>query len=282
MFGLKQCETSTNLAKSDGRFTPVALIGGATLLVLFSLMNFVNNSYTLESQDTRDPNATIAHGAWFKNWPSYLSSNVQPTCQPQEIPINTQFFTNQTAFEYTLLAIEPLNQIPGFHATAPSVSYMNNLLEGCEVGTIQINFAKDEPFTPSNNARWGGTVRASATCRLDGAGGQSRLWVSAMYNPSSLFWAPGSSEFIVNDPEKKAGLLWAEVLLNGFWKQVVANMSKLAFDNFDPVASAAIYLWRKESEISSPNFFYVAPFFSTMNGSIVHIPAENYGEAIPS
>jgi hypothetical protein len=119
-------------------FTPVAIVLVVLFTVFFSFLNFVSTGFDLVVLTSLNPNASIAKGVWLEHWPSYISHNVQPTCQAVNLPINSQFFTNQTALTYTLAGV--WKQDDKDVIILPSLNYFNNVLENCEVTSIQIDF----------------------------------------------------------------------------------------------------------------------------------------------
>ena len=163
-------------------FTPVASTGAILLIVLLSIMNFVQNSYVLVVQFVDNPNSTIANGSWFSNWPSYLTSSVRPTCEPNNLLVNTQFFTNQSGLTWTLQSIAQNNSDSSI---SPSLPYMNNVLEQCEINEIQMLFEPSQlvqvlvgQITSSSDVQ----VRAFVTCRIWGPEGRSTVNMTAMYD----------------------------------------------------------------------------------------------------
>lgn len=219
------------------------------------MMNFVNNSYILEIQNSRDPNITIANGAWFAKWPSYLKRSVQPVCQPQEFSINSQFFTNQSGFEYTLLYVGDKYR-PS--AAAPSISYFNNPLEDCKLRQIQFHFERNRPESLSMGLPWAGEMRAVSTCRISGGIGSTQIYISALYKPMSIYWLPGSSTFIATDSENKAALFWAEILLNGLFYNTMLDLDHLFHGPNNSVVGGDVMLTphRGKSHILSSKFFH--------------------------
>jgi len=75
-------------------FTPVVLAGFLVATVLFSFLNFASSGYDLILEASSDPNTTISEGIWFRNWSSYLTSKVKPSCQSVDLHVNTLPFTN--------------------------------------------------------------------------------------------------------------------------------------------------------------------------------------------
>lgn len=228
-------------------------------------MNFVNNSYTLDFQDKRNPNTTIANGVWFRNLLSYLTRSVRPVCQAQELPINTQFFTNQTALQYTLLSVTGKNE----HALPmhSSLYYFNNVLHNCTVTQIQMQFNSEETFLPYLNSSWGASVQAIASCSVPTEGGKLQMSVSAMYDFATVIPTPGIS-YLVN--QDNPNFSWASTLLTGYWNRTIAKFSELAKESSDPVVEGSISLYPSpgKNNIMGLDFFTTKYSFLSRQGKI--------------
>ena len=93
-------------------FTPVVFIGGAIALVLFSLLNFLSTGYTQRYNQpyivglllcigsyvhsieyVTDPNATISSDRWLNRWPSYFISQIDPSCQAENVQDEHRYFS---------------------------------------------------------------------------------------------------------------------------------------------------------------------------------------------
>lgn len=246
----------------------MAIVGGVCLLVLLSIMNFANNSYVLVIQDTSDPNATVSE-TWFKHWPSYLTRSAQPICQPQDFPINTRFFTNQTALQYTIMSISNSNHSKVL--ASPSLSYFNNVLEDCKVTKIQMDFdgTLDQPYVQYQNVSWGATVTAFATCEVGSPDGKTSIEMTTMYDPVPSFPSPGSSNFISTDALSKASLYWAEFLLSGLWTDTTARVANISAESDNPLLKGFVVLYpsQKLPRISSTDFFELKFAFQSKNGT---------------
>ena len=179
-------------------FTPVVIVGAIILIVLLSVMNFVQNSYALVVEYVDNPNATIANGIWYSNWPSYLTSSVRPTCQPTNLDANSQFFTNQSGLVWTLTGILK----KGDQAQAsPSLPYLNNRLDDCTVEQIQMDFdgTRDRETVVLQATSWDVQVRAFVLCTMWSPMGRTIVNITAMYDPVQPFNVVGSSVFVSSD-----------------------------------------------------------------------------------
>ena len=168
------------------------LTGFLVFTVFSSFINFVNNGFTLVDDLSGNPNATIAENQRFQYLLSFPTSKSQASCQNFNLPINSEFFTNQSALTYTLTdvwqpAMGPQDETPTF---ASSLVYSNNVLENCTVRSIEIDLA---PIDRSANqfayAEWGATLRSFATRAItQGSNGTAMVDLTQEYDyvPSTV------------------------------------------------------------------------------------------------
>lgn len=249
-------------------FTPVALIGLAAFLVLFSVLNFVQNSYTLIFEYADDPNSTITNGIWFKDWPSYLTSSVRPICQPTNLPVNTQFFTNQSGLTWTITSVFTN------HSSAkalPSLPYMNNVFENCTIPEIRIDFdgSSDRLTGVGSIPAWDIQVRSLVTCGVWGPIGYNLLNLTAMYDPWPPIPVAGSTKFVATSTAERASMYWAQTLLYG---NLIATEGKVVEKtlNLDPTftkGAAVLYPSKDQTDITKTNFFDLSFFFPYFNST---------------
>lgn len=243
-------------------FTPVAIVGGLVSVVLLSVMNFVQNGYTLTVQYVDDPNSTISNSIWYSDWPSYFTSSVRPTCQPTNLPINTQFFTNQSGLTWTLTSIF---QRDNATEALPSLPYMNNPLEECAVRQIHLDFdgTEDRNAAIIASSPWDIQVRAFATCRVWSPVGWTSFNLTAMYDPVQPYTVAGSSVFVARDAKARASLFWAEALLSAYWVASEVSVADTAA-SMSPTAAkgvADLYPYKVEEGITGPEFFNLSYSF---------------------
>lgn len=118
-------------------FPWVVIIGGIIATVFFSALNVAANGYNLVVQYTTNPNATLAQERWTQRFPFSMVQKMSSSCQSQNIPINSQFFTDKLSLEYTLTGV--WQEQDGDVVTLPSLRYTNNTLENCYVNIIQVD-----------------------------------------------------------------------------------------------------------------------------------------------
>ena len=197
-------------------FTPVAIVGGIILIVLISFANFVASGYELTTVYSSDPSA-IDNGLWFKNWPEWLRNNINATCEPANLPVGSQFFTNQTALAYTMSSINTTKD--GGSTTSPSLPYLDNVLKHCEVLNITMDFSCSQLQNPTQIASSACTidVRAYSMCTFDGPNGLTTFNCSSLYNPVQSWFSSGSSSLIDINASSRASIWWAQQLLLAYW-----------------------------------------------------------------
>lgn len=118
--------------------TWVVVIGGLVAATVFSVLNYVTNAFAVVSLYTTDPNGTLAETHWYDNGPFALASKFKTTCQPRDIPVNTQLFTTNMGLTYTLTNVtrtSPLGKVDIF----PSLTYLNNTIQNCSVEKVLLD-----------------------------------------------------------------------------------------------------------------------------------------------
>lgn len=212
-------------------FTPVAIVGGIIFIVLFTFLNFAANIYELVVQNSLDPNATISGGSWLQHWPSYLTTKVRPTCQPANLPVDSQFFTNQTALTYTLAGIWEQHETGGGRAISPSLSYYNNVLQNCSVTSVEVDLTSlDRSAQQFAFSEWGAVLRSSITCRILGPAGMVLFNLTQKYDyipdttPFGDIYRFLGTGFLSRNQTSRASLWWGESLMSVYWGAVTERM----------------------------------------------------------
>lgn len=220
-------------------FTPVVLIGGIVLAALFTFLNFASSAYILTIEATADPNATMSRYVnSMQLWPSYLTSKVRPICQPTSLPVGTQFFTNQTALVYTLTSVwtETPTNVPQSVPQpiySPSLAYLNNVLESCNINSIQMDIeSQDRAANQIALTEWGAKVRTSTTCQMFTGAGVVFFNMTQSYDyvPDTVTFAQIStflgSGIVSRDQVKRASLWWGESLMSTYWAQLTWRLQE--------------------------------------------------------
>jgi hypothetical protein len=251
-------------------FTPVAVIGGIILAVLFSLINLFSNAYNMVTITTDDPDITEA-GRWSGRVPSILTSKIQPKCDDVVIPIGSTVRTNQTILSYQV--IDVLGQ------GSPALTYHNQPIEGCRVPEtmIELQTNNGQSAVLMSQSDWGVAVDAKVYCIAPGTADVIVLGVR--YNPISDYYQTGFSGFLSDaDRDEASGaeeeLGWAELLVLGFWAETVTAITNQttqqsgAHDSTTSqsnLSSGIITFQSQNTDIKSTSFFkYVS--YSFFNG----------------
>ncbi|KAI1209371.1 uncharacterized protein F4807DRAFT_91589 [Annulohypoxylon truncatum] len=214
-------------------FTPGAIIGGIVSLALFTFLNFASSGYNLVVQISSNPNATLSEGNWLQRWPSFLTAKVQPTCEPANLPVNSQIFTNQTALTYMLTNVWQHHEATGEQVASPSLSYYNNVLENCSVASIEMNLeSMDRSANQFAYSEWGALLRSYATCQIATSSGVVffNLTQTYEYVPSTVSYTDIGkflgSGFLSRNQTTRASLWWGESLMSTYWGAVTWEMQQ--------------------------------------------------------
>lgn len=122
-------------------FPWVVYIGGIIVAVFFSILNFAANGYILTVQYTKDYNKTSAQKTWAQGLS--LNGKVVATCQPQNLPIHSRYYTDKLSLVYELSNIWIYDE-KGVAQTLPSLQYANNHLQNCSVSEIHLTLECDD------------------------------------------------------------------------------------------------------------------------------------------
>jgi hypothetical protein len=118
-------------------------IGGACVLILSSLLDFAANGYILDVHYTNDYNGTITTKTWAQKLA--FTSRVVASCQPQNLQVNTQLYTDKLALVYGLDKIWVEGEDgTGRIKTLPSLQYAHNPMRDCSISMIQVDMSSDD------------------------------------------------------------------------------------------------------------------------------------------
>ncbi|KAF3023600.1 hypothetical protein E8E14_012112 [Neopestalotiopsis sp. 37M] len=206
-------------------FTPVVTIGAVLFAALFSFLNLGSSGYNLVLKTSHDPNTTIAEGQQSARWPSFLNAAVQPSCQPTDIDVNSQFFTNNSALLYTLTAV--WQESEGVITFLPSLTYQNNILEDCSISAIEhdVEQLDRSPVQIAYNME-NVAVTTFATCSITSNIGLVFFNMTQVYNyvPSTISLSGQgtflATNFLTRDQDSRTALWWGESLLSAYWVQM--------------------------------------------------------------
>ncbi|KAG9498134.1 hypothetical protein J7337_011029 [Fusarium musae] len=207
-------------------FTPVAVIGGIVFIALFTLMNFASSSYELIVKNSLDPNATVARRGLLHRYPSFLTTKVQPKCQPVTLPVNSDFFTNNAALTYTLTSVWERGK-EGQRVTSPALTYHRNILQNCSFHSVEIDFdSLDRAGKQIGFCEWGAVLRSYITCKTDTPAGEVFFNMTQTYDyvPDTISFDSlhkfQRTGFLSRNRTTQASLWWGESLMPTFWGEV--------------------------------------------------------------
>ncbi|KAL8693657.1 MAG: hypothetical protein Q9218_001567 [Villophora microphyllina] len=202
-------------------------------------------------ENVTDPNSTVSKDNWLNHWPSYFTDQTKPKCQPQDVQVNSNFLTNNSALTYTLAGVWSASDRP-VHGVSPALTYLNNPIQNCQIPSIRIDFeSEDRSVAQYAWNQWGESLivyaplclkmkdlisrKASITCEIHGVDGITFINLTSGYDliPPSAAGSPtgknestqvGLFEFIGRDADTKACLWWGESLLSHYWSYVSWQM----------------------------------------------------------
>ena len=243
-------------------FTPVAVVGGITLTVLFSLINYVLTGFELVPYTLDQP--PTGQSTWYHRL-SALQPNLEANCTPVDVPVNTQFFTNHSGLTYTLSAVWNDDDGKGKVAYSSGLNYYNEVFRNCSVYLIQVEMEElDRTANQVNSAAWGQVVRAFTTCSVkDKTGRITHINLTATYEtvPPSYSAFTGPQGFITTNRETLASLWWGQSLLSAWWANVSSSLIYATNNNGTPPFLKGLIEWVPNSEgspdITDPSFFFM-------------------------
>jgi hypothetical protein len=209
-------------------FTPVAI-----LLLIFTpaltVIYFASTGYELVAQMSPDPNTTVGKykDRWYVRLAAVPTDSLEPHGDPATIPVNSQFFTNQSGLTYTLLAVNDTLDGP-IGTLIPALPYYNNLtLQNCNVSVIQIDLDHLDR-TPNQviAADWGMQIYTRIFCIVADTHGTYELSFRGSYDflTDDYSLLTGSQQFVAIDPTSRAAFWWGESLLSAWWINVSSTM----------------------------------------------------------
>ena len=254
--------------------TPLVLVSFFLFTILFSFLNFVSTGYTLVVVESSNPNATVQSRVWMRNWPSFLTNRVQPTCESVNLPIGSNFFTNQTALRYTLTDVwQPQAGGAGAgYGIAPSLSYYNNVIENCSVNSVEIDLsALDRSASQLAYSEWGAVVRSYATCTILAESGTTNFNLTQEYDyvPSDLSFSQLytflGTNFLARNKTDRASLYWGESIMSMYWAYTTRQMQDIRVNQtsngLPGIRKGTLYFYKNDdrsvTNMTDPNFFEV-------------------------
>ncbi|KAJ4250941.1 hypothetical protein NW762_011591 [Fusarium torreyae] len=187
------------------------------------------------------------------------------------IPINTEFYTNNTALKYTVTKIWQGNDANAPETLLGSLPYLNNPLEDCAVDRVTIEFEGiDRSASQIAVQQWGARLTAWLSCGVNTPDGWTTINMTTQYEQNGEY---DDTVFSGRNKTKKASLWWGESLL--YWySAALTNDMHLSNQKFyenqedtDPIYKGHINFRRNESvkataeNIKGLNLFVPSCFF---------------------
>jgi hypothetical protein len=122
-------------------FKWLVLFGGIFMIVVSSILNFSANGYSLAVKYTTYPNETSAEKSWIQSFS--LDGKKVSSCEPHNLQVNTQYYTDKLSLVYTLSNIWQV-QSDGRIRTLPSLPYTYNPLVHCTVPLVVLDLRQSD------------------------------------------------------------------------------------------------------------------------------------------
>ena len=260
--------------------TPVVLIGGLVATALVSFLNLATAGYQLVSITSTDGNETQSTQTWFDRWPSFMVGKMQASCESAVIPLDSQFYTNNSALAHVLTGVWRTDET-GQTTNFGSLVYQNNLLANCSINwlLIEIN-GMSRPAGSIAIQQTGATLTAFTRCGISSG---LVLGVTTSYDllPDMVYpsLVPFFS-FLTRNSTGKSSLYFGEPLLAMYWIQLTNAYQLENQKSGSHYFKGTITLGRSQlapttaEEIKSIDFFdsvtcYFVPFNGTGMVSVI-------------
>ncbi|KAM0351721.1 hypothetical protein ACHAPU_002233 [Fusarium lateritium] len=221
---------------------------------------------------TTNPNTTSKNRNTFSDWPSFLTANTKSVCSSTTIPINQEFYTNNTALKYTVTRIWQGEDPKSPDTLLGSLPYLSNPLQDCSVNGITIEFEGiDRSASQMAVQQWGAMLRASVSCDVITPSGRTTMNMTTSYDYNGKSNDAGS-HFPGRNETTKASLWWGESLL-AWYSIAVTNDMHTANDKFSqgervlPVYKGQVSFSKRKTvvpsveDVQSLEFLQVSCFF---------------------
>ncbi|OHE99469.1 hypothetical protein CORC01_05269 [Colletotrichum orchidophilum] len=253
-------------------FTPVALVGGLILTVLFSLVNLSANGYYLKPLYTSDPNGTeaYANAQWFRKTPFNWRSDVQAECQPRLLAIGDSFFTSNLGFRYIIKTISDSST-----SSRSTLNYKNNTLQHCTPKQIVLKLKKVDTAVPPSPSWWlswtDSTMEATVDCTIMTDDGPVNI---TLVTEDTGEGDHDYSYVIEDDYRTHASVWWGTRLLNAYWNGVMTAASNMTeIDGFKSYVVRTAFTYTTKSlreDIRSDTFFDLYWWMANADATILH------------
>ncbi|KAH8664874.1 hypothetical protein BGZ61DRAFT_462478 [Ilyonectria robusta] len=251
-------------------FTPVTIVVGVILTVIFTLVNLASSGFYMKTIYTDDPNGTMASETfWYMKEPFNWEADVAVKCQPKILSVGDRFFTSNLGLQYEIKSITRSTDGSTRPTSLPSVPYLNNTLEGCYLTQSVLNLQKaDSAIRATWWLSWiTSTAVATAFCTIMSEQGAVNLTLGVQYAGET----DHIYDYVIEDNyTTHASTWWGTRLTNAYLAGVLATMSQIVYSEDSYLAHGAITYTRNETQnnIRSSEFFEVTKWFITSDGFI--------------
>lgn len=190
--------------------TWAVIIGGICATILFSILNLAANGYVLNVDYTFNYNETMGAKLWTHHFPFSVVDKAVTACQSQVIPVNQQFFTNNSALSYTLTGVRNAN------GPLPALEYTNNFLENCSLAFIEVDLESTQRTASQQGwGSWGSKVFAQISCLINNDRVPTSVNITVGYEFLTQTIETGTAFSFVQPPSNQtnASLWWGQSLL---------------------------------------------------------------------
>ncbi|KAL1637713.1 hypothetical protein SLS58_009139 [Diplodia intermedia] len=266
-------------------FTIIVAVVFVVMTIVFSLFNTVVAGYDLRVSYSTNPNITTEQKLWYDN-PFFAGiKKLSPSCEPKEIGIKQSFNTDKNGLIYTLNKVKNVGAPDS--PTLPSLLYLNNHLQDCEVSYIKIEMEK-ESRTGQQVAwsRWGPSVFGAISCSVMNELGHMRIDITAEYdlvpaNAAKLSlklnetsWDDAARQnlfqFITSNNTEVPAMWWAESIMSYSWVAASLDMSTYNKDLETGFQKGTFNYWPSGnvSDFSDLSFFEISWYFLLETGGV--------------
>ncbi|KAI8665423.1 hypothetical protein NCS56_00978000 [Fusarium sp. Ph1] len=257
-------------------FTPLTLVGGVVLAVVFTLINLGSSGFYLKSEFTSDPNSTISGKTeWFMKPPFSWENSLEPKCEPKMLSVGDSFFTSGLGFQYTVKSLRRINDSDESVETFPSIPYLNNNLEDCFLDRASLKLKKSDAI--GSRTWWiswsaASSVEATAACSVMTQLGRVNISLALQYSGG----ADHLYGYILEDnPIEHASIWWGTRLLNaylaGVWQimSLTQQVSDAKEDHYWAFGDILYIRNLSEQDIRTIAFFRSDAWIASSHGRIV-------------
>jgi hypothetical protein len=244
-------------------------------LATLTVFNVANVAFSMQTIYTSDPNTTMSHHHWFEWWFFNLGDNqLAPICQKADITVGSEFITTNSGFTYSIQTIYLTPHGSILPQEVGSMSYMNNTLEDCSVGLLNVFLRKGDTSNPGQRYWWSwalSSADAIPNCNIVTDEGLFNIVFTAKYSG----YLEDLSYVAVSDPNTRASIWWGSRLLNAYFNGLEVLMTGYFPDSAtknspEYMNGQLTFAQGNGTSIQSPDLFTTWYYFLASNGDITN------------